>query len=109
MRKIAGIVSVAALLVVTAPLAKAQNQPGENTPAQQDSHSDGTAPHGMGSTGWTGGTGGSHVGTSNQQTTGASSESNTPNNEAAADQPEMATGEDLNGPPTRFPANKTPE
>ena len=29
--------------------------------------------------------------------------------ERAADQPEMATGVDLNGPPVRFPAADTPE
>jgi hypothetical protein len=57
----------------------------------------------MGSTGWTGGNG-SHIGTSNSQTTGAATSTS-----PAADQPEMATGLDLKGPPTRFPADKTPE
>ena len=73
----------------------------ENPPAQQDTHSEGTAPHNMGTSGWTGG--GSHVGKS--ETTGSSQRSSDP----AADQPEMATGADLNGPPHRFPANDTPE
>lgn len=98
----------AALLIAVSASHAQQSQPGETTPQQQDSHSDGTAPHGMSSTGWTGGTGGSHIGTSNQQTTGESSDSHS----ATADtsnQPLMATGEDLNGPPTKFPANKTPE
>lgn len=97
-----------AMAIATLPAFAQQSQPRENTPSQQDSHSDGTAPQGMGSTGWTGGTGGSHIGTSNQQTTGMGA-GKTPDNEAAADQPEMATGVDLKGPPTRFPANKTPE
>ena len=54
----------------------------------------GTAPGGMGSTGWTGG---------NRGPTG------TGNPEAAADQPFMATGVDLKGPPRQFPAGQTPE
>lgn len=80
-----------------------QSQPGETTPSHTDPHSDGTAPGAMGSTGWTGGSG-SRIGTSNSQTTGASTSAS-----SAADQPEMATGLDLKGPPTRFPADKTPE
>jgi len=73
----------------------------ENMPAQQDTHSEGTAPQNMGSSGWTGS--GSHVGKG--ETTGSSQRSD----DSAADQPEMATGQDLNGPPHRFPANNTPE
>lgn len=56
--------------------------------------SSGTAPEGRGSTGWTGG--------SRDQT-------GTGNPEAAADQPFMATGVDLKGPPRQFPAGQTPE
>jgi hypothetical protein len=59
----------------------------------QDSNS-GTAPEGRGSTGWTGG---------NRGQTG------TGNPEAAKDQPFMATGLDLKGPPLQFPAGQTPE
>lgn len=102
----------------------AAQQPREQTPQAKDSHSEGTKPENMGTTGWTGGTGGSHIGTSNSltedgaatkgtaATTGAASADTkdmTPNSEAAKDQPLMATGVDLKGPPTRFPANKTPE
>lgn len=109
----------------------AQQQPSGQPAAQQplESHSNtqqngsaaGTHPENMGSTGWTGGTGGSHIGTSNtlteeggasKGTTGAASGDTrdlTPNSEAAKDQPLMATGSDLKGPPTRFPANQTPE
>jgi len=85
-----------------------QSQPRETTPSHQDSGSDGTAPHGMGSTGWTGGTGGSHIGkgATSGATSGAGSASA---QQGAADQPEMATGVDLNGPPTRFRAIDTPE
>ena len=32
-----------------------------------------------------------------------------PNPESASQQPEMATGQDLKGPPMRFPAQQTPE
>ena len=54
----------------------------------------GITPEGMGSTGWTGG---------NRGQTG------TGNPEAAKDQPFMATGVDLKGPPRQFPAGQTPE
>ena len=95
------------LIAMGSPMALAQNHSTTPPSPENSSHSGGTAPENMGSTGWTGGTGGSHIGTSNSQTTGSA-----PRNESsdpAADQPEMATGEDLKGPPTRFPANKTPE
>jgi len=103
----------------------AAQQPRETHPQTKDSQSDGTKPENMGSTGWTGGTGGSHIGTSNSLTddgaatngtagttgSGANAGTNdpTPNSEAAKDQPLMATGVDLKGEPTRFPANKTPQ
>jgi hypothetical protein len=58
----------------------------------------------MSSTGWTGGAGGAHIGNNDPATTGTVASAAT-----AKDQPEMATGVDLKGPPTRFPANKTPE
>ncbi len=54
----------------------------------------GTAPEGRESTGWTG---------SNRGPTG------TANPESAANQPFMATGVDLKGPPQQFPAGQTPE
>jgi hypothetical protein len=106
------IAAVAASLLL--PLAAyGQQQPRETMPQQKDNHSQGTAPEGMGSTGWTGGTGGSHIGTSNSQTkgetTGSGSAASSSDPETAKNQPEMATGVDLKGPPTRFPANKTPE
>jgi hypothetical protein len=56
--------------------------------------STGTAPEGRGSTGWTGG---------NRGPTG------TDNPEAAKDQPFMASGVDLKGPPQQFAAGQTPE
>ncbi len=114
------ILPVAAAIALAATLVHAQTS--ETTPQKQDSHSSGTAPEGMGSTGWTGGTGGSHIGTSNEangtadgpkqptdstQTTGQGG-----NSQAATPGPlglEVVTGEDLKGPPTRFPTNKTPE
>jgi hypothetical protein len=116
MRSSLWLTSVSLVLVSTVALAQTQSQPRETMPEKQDSHSDGTAPHGMGSTGWTGGTGGSHIGTSNElstpgpQTTssGTVGLGNTP----SADTPlglETATGLDLQGPPTRFPTDETPE
>ena len=56
--------------------------------------STGTAPEGRGSTGWTGGNRG---------------QSRTDNPEAAKDQPFMASGVDLKGPPQQFAAGQTPE
>ena len=113
-------------------IAHAQQQPSEQPAAQQprettttpqakDSNSQGTDPDNMGSTGWTGGTGGSHIGTSNTLTKdgtatsgSASPDTKSPaemakDGESAKGQPLMATGLDLKGEPTRFPANKTPE
>lgn len=70
-----------------------------------DSNSFGTSPGGMGSTGWTGGNA-AYIGTSNVHTTG---QAPSPWTLSTVDQPLMATGEDLNGPPVRFPATDTPE
>jgi len=100
---LAVLASVTLLVAGTDTFAQ-QSQPRETTPSQQDSGSDGTAPHGMGSTGWTGGTGGSHVGKGATSGVGPASAQ-----QDAADQPEMATGVDLKGPPTRFRAIDTPE
>ena len=91
-------VLLAAAMALPVPAAFAQEQaPMVEKPASlQQNNSKGTAPGGAGSTGWTGGTGGSFVGTDHN----------------TADpnwQPEMATGADLKGPPTRFEAGKTPE
>lgn len=86
------------------------NHPQEqNKDAKADSSSQGTKPENMGSTGWTGGTGGSHIGTSNSHTSGQGSTDSGVNSPAAKDQPLTASGEDLKGPAVRFPANKTPE
>ena len=83
------------------------NQPRETTPSHQDGDSSGTAPKGMGSSGWSGGTGGSHIGKDSSETTGSAQRESS--SDPAAGQPEMATGQDLKGAPKRFPANKTPE
>jgi len=68
-----------------------------------DTDSRGTGPGGMGSTGWTGGSRGSTPGVGSRGLTGVEAQ------DRAADQTLMATGVDLNGPPTRFPASETPE
>jgi hypothetical protein len=99
-----GMPLLAALISLSAIGLMTQARAAEEMPAQQDTHSEGTAPHNMGSSGWTGGTGGAHVG--KNETTGLSQRSS---DNSAADQPEMATGADLNGPPHRFPADDTPE
>jgi hypothetical protein len=93
------IVSLVAATAFAVPVAFAQeNAPMVEKPASlQQNSTKGTAPEGAGSTGWTGGTGGSFVGTDHQS-------ADDPNL-----QPEMATGADLKGPPARFPAGKTPE
>lgn len=98
--------AAAALLIsLTSSIALAQDHSTTPPGPENSSRSDGTAPHGMGSSGWSGGTGGSHIGKS--ETTGQDTRDASSN--PAADQPEVATGADLKGPPTRFPANKTPE
>src|SRR5262245_12784931 len=60
-------------------------------------------PDELGTTGWKGG-----AREHKDATTGAGLQKKS-DEELAADQPLMATGADLNGPPTRFPPNKTPE
>jgi hypothetical protein len=99
------IISLAATIAFSlSPRAFAQeNAPGqdgmtEKPAALQQNGTSGTAPEGAGSTGWTGGTGGSFIGTQHQ---GSDASPNA--------QPELATGVDLKGPPSRFPAGKSPE
>jgi hypothetical protein len=86
---------IAGVVLVSAPLMSL---------AQDNSNSSGTGPAGMGSTGWTGGnrgqTGGGGQASANQDPA---------NPEAAQNQPWVASGEDLKGPPQRFPAGQTPE
>jgi hypothetical protein len=98
---------IAATLMVPATYSFAQNNtPPANTvehPSDTPQHSTGTgtAPENIGTTGWTGGSRGQTKPTGQANSAGDA--------EAAKDQPAMATGEDLKGPPTQFPANKTPE
>ena len=100
---------IAAALMVSATYSFAQNTSPPANSVEQPSHTPqhntgtGTAPENMGATGWTGSSRGQ---TKDSATTGKNSAQDT---EAAKDQPAMATGEDLKGPPTQFPANKTPE
>jgi hypothetical protein len=102
---------IAATLMVSATYSFAQNNtPSANTlesPANTPQHSSGTgtAPENMGATGWTGASRGQTK--DSATTTGQANSAG--DGEAAKDQPAMATGEDLKGPPTQFPANKTPE
>ena len=87
-----------------------------------NAQSSGSEPQDKGNTGWTGGardqpSQGDQGGPSKaSETTGR----NTPDSitkavqdahdaDSAKTQPEVATGEDLNGPPKQFPAAKTPE
>lgn len=104
-----GALVAMALTVAFASPSVAQNSaapPGQpahpeqsTTPQANDA---GTRPEGLGSTGWGGGSRGQSKPSTAGSARGADEAS-------AADQPLMATGVDLNGPPTRFPANKTPE
>jgi len=103
---------VAAALMVSATCSLAQNNtPPANAvenPAHTPNHSTGTgtAPENPGATGWTGGSRGQ---TRDSATTTGQSSGAKDDGEAAKDQPAMATGKDLKGPPMQFPANKTPE
>jgi hypothetical protein len=65
------------------------------TAPAQDNPNSGAGPQSMGSTG----------GNPGQSAT----QDQSANPEAAQNQPLMATGQDLNGPPQRFPAGQTPE
>lgn len=110
MKKLGLVPIIAAALAVSTSYALAQNNaPRADTvesPANttRQGHGSGMAPENAGSTGWTGGSGGE---TNDTLTTGASTRRG--DGESAKDQPSMATGKDLKGPPTQFPANKTPE
>ena len=102
---------IAAAMMVSATTSFAQN----NTPpanavenpsnTTQHNSGSGTAPENMGSTAWTGGSRGQTH--DSATTTGQGNDAR--DAEAAKDQPVMATGEDLKGPPKQFPPNKTPE
>jgi len=102
---------VAALMVCVAiapALTEEHPQPPANAmerpAATPDPDSSGTSPDGAGSTGWTGGSRAqSKPGVGSRGLAGAEAR------EGAADQTLMATGVDLNGPPTRFSAPDTPE
>jgi hypothetical protein len=108
MRKLGLMPLIAVSLMVSATVSLAQNngntaEDSSHTP--QHSSGSGTAPENMGATGWSGGSRGQtkDSATATGQTTPAQDA------EAAKDQPEMASGEDLKGPPQKFPAGKTPE
>ena len=112
MRNIALMPLVVAALMTATTDPRAQN----NTPpsgtveqpsssAKQPGNNSGTAPENMGATGWSGGS----RGQTQDSATGTGQANSGTNSEAAKDQPVMATGEDLKGPPAQFPANKTPE
>jgi len=105
------IMPLAVILLASSLAASAQNATG----------GDGTSPQNRGSTGWTGAhpeTGGATLdqgagkpkgepGKPVDATTGQGATVNDASE--AKDQPETATGEDLKGPPRRFPPSKTPE
>jgi hypothetical protein len=111
MRKLGLMPLIAAAMMASASGSFAQNntppanavENPSNTP--QHSSGSGTAPENMGATGWTGGSRGQTQ--DSATTTGQGNSAR--DAEAAKDQPAMATGEDLKGPPAQFPPNKTPE
>jgi len=104
-----GAYSASLILIVTAaPLLAEDNprQPGaamEQPATSPDLDSSGTSPGGLGSTGWTGGSR-----SQSQPSVGSRALAGVEQGQAG-DQTLMATGVDLNGPPTRFPASETPE
>lgn len=98
MRTLRFVVLAATLSFGTSALAQ-ENAPMVQKPSSlQQNGSSGTAPEGQGSTGWTGGTGGSFIGTQHQ---GSPSSPN--------DQPPVASGVDLKGPPVQNAPGKVPE
>ena len=100
------LVLLAAAMAVSATSFAQNNDPPASTmekpAAVPHSSGSGTAPDGKGSTGWTGG-----ARDQTSQTTGQSAGAQ--DAEAAKDQPAMATGEDLKGPPKQFSPRQTPE
>jgi hypothetical protein len=102
---------IAAAMMVSATTCFAQNTTAPansvENPATTPQHgsSSGTAPENMGATGWTGGS----RGQTHDSATTTGQGNSAQDTAAAKDQPVMATGEDLKGPPTQFPPNKTPE
>lgn len=107
MRKVGVLAALIAVALVHsgAPSAAQQNS-GTNASKTEGSTNSGTAPEHLGASGWTGGSRGQ---TKDGATTTGQSTRSTDDPDAAKNQPSMATGQDLKGPPTRFPANKTPE
>lgn len=102
-----GLVLLATAMAVSGTSSFAQNTDPpastmEKPAAVPHSSGSGTAPDGKGSTGWTGG-----ARDQNSQTTGQAT--GLQDAEAAKDQPAMATGEDLKGPPKQFSPRQTPE
>lgn len=109
-----GFTMLVALMLIwpaTSPFAQSQGNPA--APEQPAARPDGTGTgtEGRGATGWTGGSRGPTDQVTGRPGAGPNSgqPGARPNGEAAAQQPFMATGEDLKGPPTQFPAPQTPE
>jgi len=96
------IVAVLALTAAAVLSASAQTTPpnAAGQSAEPHQHGSATAPAGKGSSGWTG---------SNRVPAENIGKSSGMADQQSADQPEMATGADLNGPPVKFPPAKTPE
>lgn len=112
MMKLALLPLVAAMWLASASGLLAQNNtPPANTVepatsnAKQPNNQSGTAPENMGATGWTGGS----RGQTQDSATSKGPDASAKDAESAKGQPLMATGSDLKGKPTQFPANKTPE
>ena len=101
--KVRGIAAFAAALILSVVTTALLAQESAKEPETTREHADSTGTKSMGTTGWTGGNRG-------QTKEKAGSRAMTgEDQDSAADQPEMATGLDLKGRPTRFPAEKTPE
>lgn len=107
MRIIGLMALIAVALVHSWTPSHAQQNSGDTADKTQAASNSGTAPEHLGSSGWTGGSRGQTK--DGATTTGQSTRPNSDDPEAAKNQPSMATGEDLKGPPAQFPANKTPE
>src|SRR5262245_53210128 len=109
MKRHAISLSTAVILLAAATASSAQNNmslatgKAERPASQSDTTGSGMEHNGIGSTGWTGGS------RSPGNIDPGSQNASKVDPEASGQQPEMATGADLLGPPKQFPASKTPE
>jgi len=94
---------ITVLMTATPLLGRAQETPNPAA-GSGNAATPSNSPEERGTTGWKGG-----AREQEKDATPGAGVQKKSDEELAADQPLMATGVDLNGPPMRFPPNKTPE